>query len=427
MRRSNAMSPIASDASTQNIRRHRKLRLRRRGNIVVLGGALMTGLLVMVAFAVDVGYIVNVRTELQRTADACAMAAVMYLPNESDASTVAQDTASQNPSGAGVIVASSDVEFGYWDRDTASFVVGTPVNAVRVTARRTEATGNPVTLFFAKIIGQTTTDVTASAIAMFDNELCGPLIGIDSITVPGTPITDSYDSSAGAYDPSTGGDEAGLCSDGPITISGNAVVNGSARSGMGYDVTLNGGATVTGSVGSRLRPLELPLVDASAAAAANNNANVPLIPRGNSPYSPIDNQGNFSLGGNETYTLPPGTYYFNDFTLTGQAELNIVGHTVIYLTGDLRRAGGVTVNNTTQVPSNLQFQMTGGTAVVNSTNDFYGTIYAPNTDVTISGSADLFGVVVGKTLNVGGTGDVHYDESLMVDGIDFPRRTGMVN
>jgi Flp pilus assembly protein TadG len=418
------MSPTSANVSRKNAR---SPRCRRRGNIVVLGGALMTGLLVMVAFAVDVGYIVHVKTELQRTADACAMAGVMYLPSEAAASTAAQEVAAQNPSGSEIIVSASDVEFGHWDRDTASFVVGTPVNAIRVTARRTEATGNPVTLFFAKIMGQTTTDVTANAIAMFDNELCGPLIGIDSVSVPGTPETDSYDASAGAYDPASGGDEAGLCSDGPITISGNAVVNGSARSGMGYDVTMNGGAIVTGSTGSRLRSLELPLVDASAAAASNNNLNAPLIPRGNSQYSPIDNQGNFSLGANETYTLPPGTYYFNDFSLSGQAELTIVGNTVIYLTGDLTRTGGVTVNNNTQVPSNLQFQMTGGTANINSTNDFYGTIYAPNTDVSLSGSADLFGVIVGKTLNVGGTGEVHYDESLMVDGIDFPRRTGMVN
>ena len=421
------MSPTTTNASIQNTRQSRTPRPRRRGNIVVLGGALMTGLLVMVAFAVDVGYIVHVRTELQRTADACAMAAVMYLPSQSDASTVAQSTAAQNPSGVGVLVAPSDVEFGFWDRDTASFVVGGSVNAVRVTARRTEATGNPVTLFFAKIMGQTTTDVTANAIAMYDNGLCGPLIGIESITIPGTPVTDSYDASAGAYDSDAAGGDAGLCSDGPITISGNAVVNGSARSGMGYDVTLNGGATVTGSTGSRLRPLDLPLVDVGDAQANNNNGNAPLIPRGNSPYSPVDNQGNFSLGGNTTYTLPPGTYYFNNFTLTGQAELNIVGHTVIYLTGDLMRTGGVTVNNNTEVPSNLQFQMTGGTANVTSNNDFFGTIYAPNTDVTIGGSADLFGVVVGKTLKVTGTGDVHYDESLGLDGIDFPRRTGMVN
>jgi len=421
------MSPTTTNASIQNTRQSRTPRPRRRGSIVVLGGALMSGLLVMVAFAVDVGYIVHVRTELQRTADAAAMAAVMYLPSQSDASTVAQSTAAQNPSGVGVLVAPSDVEFGFWDRNTASFVVGGSVNAVRVTARRTEATGNPVTLFFAKILGQTTTDVTANAIAMYDNELCGPLIGIESVSVPGTPLTDSFDSNVGPYDPAMAGDRAGICSDGPITVGGAAEVHGSARAGMGYNVTVEGGALITGGTGSRLRPLGLPLVDASAAAASNDNDEAPLIPQGNSFISPIDADGNFLLDGKKTYTLPPGTYYFNDFTLAGQSVLNITGKTVIYITGNLHRAGGTEVINSTQVASNLQIQMTGGTAEITSNNDFYGVIYAPNTDITLDGSADLYGGVVGKTLSMTGNGQAHYDESLAVEGIEFPRRTAVVD
>ena len=44
----------------------------------------------MVAFAVDVGYMVDVRTELQRSADACAMAAVNRLPDASLATSIAE-------------------------------------------------------------------------------------------------------------------------------------------------------------------------------------------------------------------------------------------------------------------------------------------------------------------------------------------------
>ncbi len=403
----------------------------RRGSVVALAAAMMVMLLAMVAFAVDIGVITNARTELQRSADVCAMAAIMYLPDEAAALDAAQAVAAQNPSGGAANLSISDIEFGHWDRDAAHFLTTTTsahgLNSVRVTVRRTEDSGNPVTLFFAVLLGRTKADVTATATTMYDRDLCGPLIGIDWVSVPGTPNTDSYDSEKGGYHPATAGDRAGLCSDGPISIEGTAVVRGSARAGMGYDVTITGGAIVTGSIGSRLRPLNLPLVDASGAAALNDNSKLPLIQKGKSFGSVVDANGNFLLDGNNSYAMPPGTYYFNNFTLEGQSILNITGKTIIYITGDLRRAGGVTVNNNTNVADNLQFLMTGGTADITSNNDFYGVIYAPNTDIALDGSADLFGGVVGKTLTMTGGGEAHYDESLAVEGIEFPRRTAVVD
>jgi hypothetical protein len=152
-----------------------------------------------------------------------------------------------------------------------------------------------------------------------------------------------------------------------------------------------------------------------------------MIPEGNSWRSPVDAQGNFLLDGNKTITLPPGTYYFNNFTLEGQATFNISGPTTIYLTGDMARAGGAVVNNNTRIPANLKFLMTGGKVTVTSNNKFYGVIYAPNSAVTIDGDADLYGAVVGNTLKLTGTGSGHYDESLNLDEIEFPRRTTLVD
>jgi hypothetical protein len=197
--------------------------------------------------------------------------------------------------------------------------------------------------------------------------------------------------------------------------------------GKGYDVTLSGGPIVTGCIGSRQEPLDLPPVDASEAALFNDNDQIPLIPEGNGWKSPVDAQGNFLLDGNKVIDMPPGTYYFNDFTVTGQAEFNIHGPTTIYVTGNLLRAGGTVVNNNTQLPENLSFLMTGGTASVTSDNAFHGVIYAPNTPVTVDGDADVYGAIVGKTLTVTGSGSGHYDESLDLEHIDFPRRTALVD
>jgi hypothetical protein len=184
---------------------------------------------------------------------------------------------------------------------------------------------------------------------------------------------------------------------------------------------------VTRSIGSRLKPLNIPPVDASEAAITNDNDQVPLIQKGNSWESPLDANGNFHLDGTKTLDLPPGTYYFNDMVLEGQATLNISGPTTIYMTGNLSRAGGVNVNNSTQNSSNLQIQMTGGQANVTSDGPFYGVIYAPNTDVVIDGSSEYFGAVVGKTLTITGDATGHYDESLGLHNGEFPRRSSLVD
>src|SRR4051794_2300718 len=55
---------------------------RRRGNIVAMTAVLMIVLIAFVALAVDVGYLYTVRNELQRSADAAAIAATWELINK---------------------------------------------------------------------------------------------------------------------------------------------------------------------------------------------------------------------------------------------------------------------------------------------------------------------------------------------------------
>jgi hypothetical protein len=396
-----------------------------RGNVVVFTALLMVVLIGMLAFAVDTGYIVHVRTELQRTADAGALAAAALLPDQSAATAAVDPIATRNGWSNQV-----GIEFGYWNRDTAMFAVPPPAsrdpNAVRVTLHKSQAAGNAVGLFFGRVFGKDSVNASASATAIYDRWLCGPFVGIQSATALGTPRTDSYNSQEGGYAWGTR-NHGSICSDGPINVEGTAVIRGDVRAGKGFTPTLEGTVTVTGSVGSRSEPLNLPPVDATQAATTNDNRQIPLIPRGNGWVSPVDGNGNFLLDGNKVINMPPGTYYFKNFTLSGQSIFNVYGPTTIYITGNLMRAGGTQVNNFTQIPANLKILMTGGTASVTSNNNFFGVIYAPNTPVIVDGSSDYFGAIVGKTLTITGSGAGHYDESLQMDEIEFPRRTALVD
>ncbi|MGE5195451.1 MAG: pilus assembly protein TadG-related protein, partial [Deltaproteobacteria bacterium] len=61
------------------IRRITNLDPRRRGAVAVLACLLMVALLGMVAFAIDLGYLATAQTELQRSADASALAGCYQL------------------------------------------------------------------------------------------------------------------------------------------------------------------------------------------------------------------------------------------------------------------------------------------------------------------------------------------------------------
>lgn len=138
-----------------------------RGVAAVVVGLSVVLLFGMVALVVDVGELYLTRSELQNAADAAALAAAEHIENPTQAIAAAQQFANENhDEGGGLVVLPSDVVFGKWDGAAGVFVPGaTPADAVRVTARRTDARGNPVEHGFAGVIGTPQSDVVASAVA----------------------------------------------------------------------------------------------------------------------------------------------------------------------------------------------------------------------------------------------------------------------
>jgi len=78
----------------------------------------------------------------------------------------------------------------------------------------------------------------------------------------------------------------------------------------------------------------------------------------------------------------------------------------------------ITIVKTSGIPGNLQiYGLDSGTTInYAGGSDFYGTIYAPEGDVSTSGNSNIFGAIVGDTVTLSGTGALHYDESLAENG-----------
>jgi len=150
-------------------------RQERRGAILILTALLALPLLGMVAFAVDYGYLLKVRCDLQRSADCTALAAVQELtPDPSGYQDLAavraavRDYAAKNFDSS-FNVLDSDIQIGRYDPATIYTnvtLLNTGIyDTVRVTLRRDSQANSPVSLFFSQVIGTSSADVVATGTA----------------------------------------------------------------------------------------------------------------------------------------------------------------------------------------------------------------------------------------------------------------------
>lgn len=137
----------------------------RKGAVIVLAALLMVMLLGMLAFSIDLGYQVTVQTELQRSADAGALAGVGVLVDGTD---VAQQTATQyckaNFVGSEQLKDSEiSVEAGLWTNGAfGPAPSGTTPSALRVTLNNRNQP-----YYFGRLFGRETFDSQAQSVAVY--------------------------------------------------------------------------------------------------------------------------------------------------------------------------------------------------------------------------------------------------------------------
>ncbi len=181
---------------------------KRRGNIVVLTAVMMVGLMAMLAFALDIGYLMVARSQMQTTADSAALAAAWELVNqegfdgatgswqaESDARDKAAEYAALNSVlSAQPLLAHEDVQMGFLANPsdaTSPMIVDAAYrpNAVRVRVRRDTAQNGEVPLFFASVLGRDRVALQAEATAAVVSNIRGFSTPTDGSNLGILPIT----------------------------------------------------------------------------------------------------------------------------------------------------------------------------------------------------------------------------------------------
>lgn len=156
--------------------------------LIVVAGSII-GLLAFVALAVDIGYFMVARNELQNIADGSALAGCgklgniyqnmtseeqkIYVCDPAPIIDTAKDVGNKNNAGGveGISIRDEDVIIGTWDSSTSAFTQGLDQpDAVKVIARRDEIQNSPITTFFARVVGVDTIAAEAQATAALTDQ-----------------------------------------------------------------------------------------------------------------------------------------------------------------------------------------------------------------------------------------------------------------
>jgi type II secretory pathway pseudopilin PulG len=231
---------------------------------------------------------------------------------------------------------------------------------------------------------------------------------------------DSYDSQQGSYTSqinSSLNNQGIIGSNGNVTLSSGNLIFGDVVHGPTSKASIPAGATVTGDVTPRPELEVLPPVDVPNIALGppkNYTSATPLvIAPGDAGYKSL------SIGKNTKAVLKgPLNLVVGDLKLAsgGNLEFNTAdGPVHVFVTNSVDLATGSLVSTSTNVTSDSLVMVSapmGKTVKFGSKAQFYGFIYAPDAEVHIASTYEIYGGVSVKRLNLSAQGKMHYDLAL---------------
>jgi hypothetical protein len=246
----------------------------------------------------------------------------------------------------------------------------------------------------------------------------------DTIELKAKTVVDAIDSRV-SLSPSDVDETAAV---GTISIAADAVslfsgstINGSVFVGPGGDIETVikdlSGSNIPAYVLPKL-PL-FPVVTPPTGLMVQTpidvkNATATITPAESGEYSYVDMDNSGILLAEDGDTV----MYVTGDVLMGQGSEIIVAPDstlTIYFDGDFIAGNSAGVNSENKVPAALRFYATGSgrqKVELKAKGDFYGVVYAPNADVLIHNSGDVYGAMVGDTFTMMNSGTFYYDAAL---------------
>lgn len=375
--------------------------VRRRGSALVYLTAALVALLGFASLGVDVGRVLLVRSELQLAADAAGRYAAAGFKDGITASENNAIAAAGDNTADGTAVAldrNQDIEFGTWNATSKTFtpLSGTAragADAVRVTARRTAARGNPVQLMLAGAVGRGTFDARAVSVVRIGTAPRG-FIGTSEFVVGNNALIASYDPAIGAPGGGNVSSDAIVGSNSEVDVGSNTALRGDVRA---PDFNSGNGSTLTGQLYDNDPTITLPATES------------PTVP----------SSGSLNVSSNTT--LPAGTYNYSSVTISDSATLTFSGAATVYVTGNITLDNNATLAGAGDNPGALRLRMAGGGAFQAGNNaTLIAHLYAPAPvpDVKFGNNAHVRGSIAARVVGFGNNAVLYFDPTTGGTGSD---------
>ncbi len=417
------------------------------GSAMAFTGLALAMLLASAAIGVDMGYAYMIKTRLQGTADIAAMTGAAelavedYVEDDVEASVQAYAALNMPSEPHGEVLGEDDVTLGNWDGINRVFTPDTePINAVRVVTRRSDDNGNPLGLFFGRVLGIEDVNVSRMAIAAYITSSCIIALRLDQtgieVNSQGSITTDNCGVHANSND------EKSLItnSDSDITIDGDAdICTVGDYDGDGYYPDLpNTGCAIMPDPLASLSPPTFGSCDHTDKVVIQNGETATLSPGRYCKGIEINSGG--------TGNFEPGIYIIEGDKFTANSNSTMEGTGVSFYLRD--KDALVLFNSLSHVE--LSAPTTGAMAGVllfadrdiaeytyheinsDSTSQLNGTVYMPNSELIINSKSQLGGpgactnYVVGNLfVNEGSFLNVHQDYATC--GVPMPNELIMSN
>jgi len=417
-----------------------------QGSVLTLLAAGMVMVVGFTAFAVDAGYLYALRSKLQATADAAALAGAKQLPDPA-ALAPAADTipaavtiaaiyyAGKNMPAAdhGTVLTNADVVIGNWQAGTRTFTpAGDPLNAVRVVTQRSDDNGNPVGLFFGRALGIVNVNVSTMAIARRTTPDCVISLSLDQTGIMVNSQGDITTENCGIHANSTDYNSIVTNSGSNITVNGYAdICTAGDYEGSGYSPFPTTGCEIKSDPMASLSPPTFGSCDHTDKVVVQNGDTATL--------SPGRYCKGLEINSNGTANFEPGTYIIEGDGFTVNSNSTAEGTGVSFYMRDT--AALVLFNSQSHVE--LSAPTSGDMAGVllyvdrdigeltkheinsDSTSQFNGAIYMPESELIINSDGQMGGpgsctnYVVGN-LVVNSHSALYIDQDYATCGVPLP-------
>jgi len=208
-----------------------------------------------------------------------------------------------------------------------------------------------------------------------------------------------------------------------IVLKNSATINGDVVVGVDGDpdVAIDNHGTITGDTLASTEEYPMPTITVPEWLQLLPSSGIirnDTVVTSSAKYSSIDLKNSKTLQIDGDVTL----YVTGEITLGNSAEIEVQEDSslVLYIGGDLESKNSSKINNLAKDAKKLQLYGLDSCEDMEFKNgsDFFGTIYAPNADVTVHNSVTVYGAVAAKTIDLRSSGTLYYDASLRDVSVD---------